>query len=90
MIDDLHLDGSGVSGLLSEALSADPAVFLRRCASCGEDHALGEHPAYRGAGVVLRCPACGDVAVVIGIQEERLVLQLRGTYVIAREPASEA
>ena len=34
----------------------------RRCHSCGAENALGAHRAYQGAGVVLRCPACADVA----------------------------
>jgi hypothetical protein len=33
---------------------------------------------------VLRCPSCEDVAVRIGVREERLVVDWRGTYEIAR------
>ncbi|HEU4658707.1 MAG TPA: DUF6510 family protein [Capillimicrobium sp.] len=87
MSDDLHLDGNGIAGLLGEALLFDPTTLLRRCRSCGEQHALGEHRAYRGAGVVLRCPNCGDAGVVIGIQEDRLVVRAHGAYTVARAPA---
>lgn len=86
MSDDLHLDGNGVAGLLAEALSADPSTMLRRCASCGEEHALGAHRAYRGAGVVLRCPGCGAAAMLIGIRDEQLTVQARGTYTVLRAP----
>jgi predicted RNA-binding Zn-ribbon protein involved in translation (DUF1610 family) len=86
MSDDLHLDGNGVSGLLAEALSADPSTLVRRCATCGSEHVMGEHRAYRGAGVVLRCPSCGDTAVIIGVFEERLTVQVRGTFTLVRPP----
>jgi hypothetical protein len=33
---------------------------------------------------VLRCPACEDVALVLGVQEKRLVVEWRGLYDIAR------
>jgi predicted RNA-binding Zn-ribbon protein involved in translation (DUF1610 family) len=82
--DDLTLDGNGVAGLLTELLSADPTTLMRACASCGQRHPIGAHRAYRGAGVVLRCPSCGDAAVIIGVQEERLTLQTRGTFAVAR------
>jgi predicted RNA-binding Zn-ribbon protein involved in translation (DUF1610 family) len=84
MSDELTLDGNGVAGLLADLLSADPTTLLRTCASCGQQHPLGAHTAYRGAGVVLRCPGCGDAALVIGIQERRLTLQTRGTFVADR------
>jgi predicted RNA-binding Zn-ribbon protein involved in translation (DUF1610 family) len=87
MSDDLQLDGNALSGLLGEVLSADASTVVRRCGSCGEDHAMGEHRAYRGAGWVLRCPACGDAAVIIGVFEQRLVVQTRGAYIVPRPPA---
>ena len=82
--EDLTLDGNGLAGLLSELLAADPTTLVRACATCGQRHPLGAHRAYRGAGVVLRCPACGDAGVVIGVLEERLTVQTRGTFTVAR------
>ncbi len=84
MADDLHLDGNGVAGLLAEIVAGDPTSLMRTCQSCGERNAIGAHRAYRGAGVVLRCPSCGDVAIRIGLREERLVVDWRGTYELAR------
>ena len=55
-----------------------------RCQSCGAENALGAHRAYRGAGVVLRCPACGDVAVRIGVRDDALVFEWRGTFTAPR------
>ena len=86
-MDDHHIDGNGVAGLLSEITGADITELLRTCQSCRERRAVGEHLAYRSAGVVLRCPSCHDVAVVIGVLEERLVVDWRGRYEIEREPA---
>jgi len=79
-----QLDGNGVAALLEELLGADATGLVRVCAGCGQRHALGAHRAYRGAGWVLRCPGCADVAVVIGVAEERLTLQTRGTFAIPR------
>jgi len=45
---------------------------------------MGAHRAHRGAGYVLRCPGCGDAAVVIGVLEEQLTVQVRGTFTLAR------
>ena len=83
-MNDLHLDGNGVAGLLAEIAATEMTSVLRTCQSCGDRQALGAHRAYRGAGVVLRCPTCADVAVRIGVLEQRLVVDWRGTYEIER------
>ena len=83
-MNDLHLDGNGVAGLLAEIAATEMTSVLRTCQSCGDRQPLGAHRAYRGAGVVLRCPTCEDVAVRIGVLEQRLVVDWRGTYEIAR------
>ena len=82
--DDLVLDGNGVAGLLTEAFGGDPTSLLRTCQGCGNAHALGAHRAYRGAGVVLRCPGCGVAALVVGVLELRLVVEVRGTITLPR------
>jgi Family of unknown function (DUF6510) len=83
-MDDQHIDGNGVAGLLSEIAGADLTAVLRTCQSCGDRRAVGEHLAYRSAGVVLRCSNCADVAVVVGIQDTRLVVEWHGIYEIER------
>jgi hypothetical protein len=75
-----HTDGNGVAGLLGQLLAVEATTVRRRCQCCGDDQPLGEHRAYHGAGVVLRCPSCGAVAVVIGLLGERIGAQWRGTY----------
>ena len=81
---EVHTDGNGVAGLLSEVLAVEVTSVQRRCHSCGAENALGAHLAYQGAGVVLRCPACADVALRIGVGEDRLVLEWRGTFTARR------
>ncbi len=84
-MDDLHTDGNGVAGLLAEVFAAEATVLVRRCRSCGEAHALGAHRAYHGAGVVLRCPGCGEVALRIVDAGDRRLVQVLGTLEV---PAS--
>ena len=90
-MDEQHIDGNGMAGLLGEiagllgdVAGAEMTTVVRMCQSCGDRRMIGEHRAYRGAGVVLRCPACDDVAVVIGVQDQRLVVEWRGTYIVNR------
>jgi hypothetical protein len=80
-----HLDGNGVAGLLGEALGGgDPTTLRRICQGCGDEHVLGAHRAYRGAGVVLRCPGCGAIAVRIVERAEELTVEWRGAYRLPR------
>ena len=83
-MDDQHIDGNGIAGLLGEIAGTEMTAVMRICQSCGERRAIGEHRAYRAAGVVLRCPSCHDIAIVIGVQDERLVIDWRGRYEIDR------
>ncbi len=83
-MDDQHLDGNGIAGLLEEITAAEMTSVQRTCQSCGDRQALGEHRAYRSAGVVLRCPSCSEVAAVIGVRDDRLLVQWHGSYEIPR------
>ena len=79
-----HIDGNGIADLLGEIADADMTAVMRTCQSCGDRRPIGAHRAYRTAGIVLRCPGCQDVAVVIGVQEKRLVVEWRGRFEIER------
>jgi hypothetical protein len=81
---DLHTDGNEVGGLLADFLAADITAALRRCQSCHAEHPIAAHLAYHGAGTALRCPACGDVAMLIGDCGDELVVEWRGTYRVRR------
>lgn len=58
-----HTDGNSLGGLLGGVFAVDVSLVVRRCASCGFAGPLGAHRLYRGAGVVVRCPSCDDVAL---------------------------
>jgi hypothetical protein len=76
--DALWLDGNSLAGLLEEVFAIEMTIAQRRCQTCGTRSALGAHRAYRGAGVVLRCPACGDLAMRIATLPDRHVISLLG------------
>ena len=83
-MDDHHIDGNGIAGLLEEIAGAEMTAVVRTCQSCGERRPLADHRAHRSAGIVLRCPGCQDVAIVIGRQPRRLVVEWSGTFELAR------
>jgi hypothetical protein len=79
-MEDLHTDGNHVAGMLAEFLAVDATTTRRRCQWCGSEQPLAAHRAYRGAGVVLRCRGCGDVAIVVAECGDELVLHWRGAF----------
>ena len=87
-MDALHTDGNGVAGMLSQLLAVDATTVMRRCHSCHSDHPMGEHRAYHGAGVVLRCPSCGDEAMRVGHSDTRMTVEMFGAYSVALPPQS--
>jgi uncharacterized protein DUF6510 len=76
----LWLDGNALAGLLDEVFGTEMTVARRRCQSCGTQSALGAHRAYRGAGDVLRCPVCGDLAMRIATLPDRHIVHLVGEW----------
>lgn len=86
----LWLDGNAIAGLLHELFGAELTNSPRGCQSCGEVHPIGAHRLYRGAGLVLRCPGCGDVALRVATLRDRRVVHLDGAWRIdVLEPGSE-
>jgi Family of unknown function (DUF6510) len=80
----LHTDGNAIAGLLQEVFVAEVTTAGRVCQSCGLDSQIGAHRLYRGAGLVLRCPGCGDLAAVVAVLPDRNVISLHGTWSLAR------
>jgi hypothetical protein len=76
------LDGNAIAGLLAELFGTEMTSVDRGCGSCGAHRAVGAHRLYRGAGMVLRCPACEDVAMTIAMSEERHVVTMRGSWTL--------
>lgn len=75
------LDGSALGALLGEIFVSEPTAAERICATCHARHPTGAHRAYSGAGVVLRCPSCGDVAVRVAELPGRRVVEFKGTWI---------
>jgi uncharacterized protein DUF6510 len=63
--DSYVLDGNAIAGLLEELFNAEMTAAPRVCQSCGRRNAIGAHRVHHGAGTVVRCPHCHDVAMVI-------------------------
>jgi hypothetical protein len=78
--EDLHTDGNAVAGLLQEIFVAEFTTLERTCQSCGDHNPAGAHRCYEGAGIVLRCPHCGDVALRLAALPDQYVFELRGTW----------
>lgn len=74
------VDGNAIAGLFGELFGGDLTDSPRGCQSCGQINAVGAHRLFRGAGLVLRCPACGDVAARIVVRPDRCVLHLVGSW----------
>jgi hypothetical protein len=83
---DMHTDGNAIAGLLQDVFVAEFTTMERTCQSCGDQNPAGAHRSYVGAGIVLRCPSCDDVALRIAELPDRLVFELRGAWSARREP----
>ena len=84
MTDDTRwLDGNALGGLLQELFGADATGAPRICRTCGSNRPVGAHRLYSGAGAVLRCPVCEDVALVAATLPDRYVVHLTGSWRIA-------
>jgi hypothetical protein len=74
------LDGNALGGLLAELFGTEMTSVDHGCGSCGAHNAVGAHRLYLGAGAVLRCPVCGDVAIQVATLTDRHVVHLRGSW----------
>jgi Zn finger protein HypA/HybF involved in hydrogenase expression len=81
---ELHTDGNSIAGLLTEIFATEVTSAMRTCETCGQRRAIGAHRVFRSAGIVLRCPACGDLAATIAVLEDSYVLRLRGGWRVPR------
>ena len=74
------LDGNALAGQLEELFGIEMTRAPRRCQCCGAVRPIGAHRLYRGAGLVLRCPVCGDVALCVGTLRDRYIVLLEGRW----------
>ena len=79
-MEDLHTDGNGIAGLLQEIFVTEITTARRVCDGCGQEHPIGAHRAYAGAGTVLRCPGCGAVAAAVAATPREYVIGLTGAW----------
>ena len=84
--EDLHTDGNAIAGLLEELVAMEMTAAERTCQSCRARNPVGAHRLYRGAGLVLRCPACEDIALCITPLARGYAVSLYGTWAVVRSP----
>jgi hypothetical protein len=77
-MDPLMLDGNAVAGLLQEVFGAEMTTSIGTCNACGVSEPLGAVHVFRGAGVVLCCPHCGNTLVAIVKSGARVWVALPG------------
>ncbi len=59
------LDGNAVAGLLQEVFAVEMTTAITTCGECRAAGPVGAVHVFRGAGVVMRCPQCGNALVTI-------------------------
>jgi Zn finger protein HypA/HybF involved in hydrogenase expression len=77
-MDALMLDGNAVAGLLREVFAVEMTTAVAICAGCGADEPLGATHVFRGAGIVMRCPHCGNTLATIVAGERGMSIGLGG------------
>ena len=86
-----HVDGNAVIGALSLALGTDVGEGSLECAGCGDTHEIARTHVYlRCPGMVLRCPGCGAVEVVVVEIRHRLTATLSGVAALRTRPTGRA
>jgi hypothetical protein len=66
------LDGNAIAGILFERFGEEMTTASGTCAHCGVTSLIGELRVYvKAPGKVVRCPACGNIVMVI--------VEIRGT-----------
>ncbi|HEU4699417.1 MAG TPA: DUF6510 family protein [Gemmatimonadales bacterium] len=77
--DALRLDGNAAAGILSEIFVPDLTTARATCAGCGATREMGALLVYaHGMGMVVRCPGCDAVVLVVARAGPRLWLDLTG------------
>jgi hypothetical protein len=77
-MDELMLDGNSVAGLLQEVFAVEMTTAIGTCARCGTPGPVGAVHVYRGAGIVLRCPHCGNMLAKIVKYNSRVWIDFSG------------
>ena len=59
------VDGNAIAGLLQEVFAVEMTTAIGTCAECGAAEPVGAVHVFPGAGIVMRCPHCGNALVTI-------------------------
>ena len=78
MESETHVDGNALGGMMMEVFGREMTDAHGACGSCGTINAIGAMLVYRGAGDVMRCPACGNVVAVAVTIHERTRVHFAG------------
>jgi Family of unknown function (DUF6510) len=84
--DESHVDGNALGGLLQEVFGREMTDARGCCATCETVSQIGGMRVYRGAGDVMRCPACENVVMVAVEIRERTRIHLGGARWIEAAP----
>ena len=77
---EMKVDGNAIGGLLREIFTMEMTAAVTTCAGCGAVNALGRVDVYMQApGVVVRCPECEQMLMLIVRGRGRYWVDLRGT-----------
>ena len=77
-MDEMMLDGNAVAGLLQQVFAVEMTTAIGTCGSCGAAGPVGAAHLYRGAGIVLRCPHCGNTLAKIVKSDSRVWIHFPG------------
>jgi len=66
------VDGNAVAGLLQEVFAVEVTTAMGMCETCGTSEPIGALHVFRGAGIVMRCPGCGNALVTIVRDDARI------------------
>jgi Zn finger protein HypA/HybF involved in hydrogenase expression len=77
---EMKVDGNAIGGLLREIFTMEMTAAQTTCDGCGTVNAVGRVDVYMQApGVVVRCPACEQILMLIVRGRGRYWVDLRGT-----------
>jgi hypothetical protein len=77
-MNELMLDGNAVAGLLQQVFAVEMTTAIGTCSGCGAAGPVGAAHLYRGAGIVLRCPHCGNMLAKIVKSDSRIWIDFPG------------
>ena len=82
-MDAFMLDGNAIAGLLHEVFGTEMTEATGTCGTCGKSGPVGAVHVFRSAGVVLRCPHCGNVLAKIVERQTQACIDLSGLSALA-------